>query len=99
MVKESNTLAANYRTYCLSNCFPRYDDSVLGYIAKSVKKTKTQMKAHFFDAKDPSSIIDFSATFTLACDFNKTHGGDAVWLLHHYVQKNLENALNSRICA
>lgn len=57
------------------------------------------MKARFFDPRYLISITGFFATFKLARDTNTIHGRAAVWVLPHYVNKTLANALNNRICA
>lgn len=58
-VKERSTADVDYRTYCLYNRISRYDDTVLSYVAKHFLKVRSQMKAHFFDSKNPNSIIRF----------------------------------------
>lgn len=98
-VKKHYALAFDYRTYHLANRSSLYDVTVSSYIVKLVMKIKSQMKAHFFDPKDPISIIGFLATFKLACDTNKIHEGVAMWVLSHYLKDTLANALNSRMCA
>lgn len=92
------TLAIAYRRYRLSDCSPRYDDTVLSYIAELVEKVKLQMEAHFSIQKT-RSIIGFLAAFVSACDSTETHEGALMWILPHYVQKSLANALNSRMFA
>lgn len=98
-MKKHYALAVDYRKYRLANRSPRYDDTVSSYVAKLVKKIKSQMKAHFFDPKDPIFIIGFLATFELTCDTNKIHEGAAMWVLPHFVKETIANALNSRMCA
>lgn len=53
----------DFRIYQLAIRSARYDNAVSCYIAKTVKKVESQMKAHFFDPDGPFSIIGFSAPF------------------------------------
>lgn len=67
-------------------------------MAKLVKKVKSQRKTHLFDLKDPIYIIGFLAAFKFACDTNNIHKETAMWGIPHYVEKTLDNTLNSRMC-
>lgn len=60
-VKVALPFAMDYRTYNLANHSPRYNDSMSGCIAKSVEKVMSQMKMHFFNPKNPFSILEFLA--------------------------------------
>lgn len=77
--------ALYYRTYWLVNKSSKYDKKVSSYIVKLVKNVKLQMKAHFFDKKDPISIIRLSHTFNLPCDTNRINEGAAMCVLSRYV--------------
>lgn len=56
------------------------------------------MKAHYFEPKEPISIIVFLKTFKLACVTNKIHEGAAMSLLPNHVHETLTNALSSPMC-
>lgn len=64
-----------------------------------VQKVKSQMKAHFFHTSDPISIIDFLATFKLACDTNRVHEGVPMRVLPFLVINALASTLNSCMLA
>lgn len=64
-----------------------------------VKKVKSQMKAPFFNLKEPIFIIGFLTTFKLACNTDNIRDGAAMRLVPHYVNETLANELNSRMCA
>lgn len=98
-VEKFYALAADYRTYRLANRSPRYGDTISNYFASFVKKIKSQVKAHFFDHKDPISIMRFLATFKLPCVTNKIHEDVTIWGLPHFVKESIANASNSRMCA
>lgn len=86
-------------TYCLADFCPRYDDTVSSYIAKLAKKAKSLKKAHSFGPKDPIITVGLLATFRLTCVSKKSHESAAMWVLPHYVQVTLANALSSCMCA
>lgn len=56
------------------------------------------MRAFPLNPEEPISIMGFLAVLKLDCDSNKIHEGAVVWVLPHYVQAGLANALNSRVC-
>lgn len=64
-----------------------------------MKNAYSQIKKHFLDPKNPSSIVEFLATVKLICSSNKIHEGAARCVLPHYVQDIFANALNSRMFA
>lgn len=97
-VKKHHALVGNYRTYRLANFSSRYNDVVSSSVAKIMKKVKSQIKAHFFDPKDPISIVGFLATFKLPCDMDKIHEGATMRILSNFVKKPIGNAQNSRMC-
>lgn len=97
--KKHYNLAVDYQTYRRSARSTHYDDTVFSYIAKSVKKVKSQMRVHCFDPKNRIPIIKFMATVTLACNSNKIHEDDGMWVLPHYAMDNLANANSRRMCA
>lgn len=72
IVRKQYILAMNYRTHRLADRSSHYDDTVLSYIANSVKKAKWEIKAHFISRKDPVSIISFLATFELPNNSSKS---------------------------
>lgn len=78
---------------------PHYEDTVLSYIAMSVMKAMSQIKAHFDGLKDQISIIDLFTTFKSETDSNQIRKGAATRTLPHYEQETLANALNSCMCA
>lgn len=71
-------LEVDYRTNRLTNCLPRYDDTVTSYATKWVKRIKSLMKAHFFSPNDPLAIIGLLATVMFACDANRVPDRAAV---------------------
>lgn len=81
--------------YRHANRSPKYVDTVLSYIAKLVKKVKSQTKSHFCDPIDPTSIFGFSTMFRRSCDTNNIHEWAAVWALRHYIKETLAIAENS----
>lgn len=95
-VKEKYAQAIDYRTYRITNKSPKYDDTVFRYIAKWVKKFKSQMRTHYFDPGEPILIINSIATFKLAYDTNRIREGATIWVLLLYVYETLANALNNR---
>lgn len=46
-----------------------------------------------------SSSKAFLAKLKLLCDSKRVHENAALWILPHYVQESLTNALHSRMCA
>lgn len=62
-----------------------------------VKKVKPEMKAHFFDKKDPNFKYWFLATFMVVRDTSKIHKGAAMWVLSHFVRETITNTLKSRM--
>lgn len=58
----------DYWAYRLSSRIFGFDEKVLSYNPKLVKKAMFYMKAHFSDLSDPVPIIRFTTTFKLACD-------------------------------
>lgn len=84
-----------HEPYRLANKSSKYE---YGFMIKcpSDPKSQSYMKVHFFDRKDPMSIIGSSATFTLVCDAYCIHEGAAIWVIPYYVNVTLVNALNSR---
>lgn len=95
-VKNHYVLEAHYRTHCLANRSPRYDDTASSYVAKLVEMFELQMKADFFEPENPVSIIGFFATFELACDTNKIHKDAAMWVLPRFLKEIIDNELKSR---
>lgn len=89
---ENYALAVDYRTYRFENHSLRYDKTDSTYIAKIVKKVKSQMKAHLCNPKDRIYLIGFLATLKHACDTNRNYEGAAVWVLPDYVLGTLTNA-------
>lgn len=67
-MKKPFALAVYNWTNRLSNRLARYDNTLMYYVAKLVKKVKSQMKTHFFDPKYHISIVGFLATFKVACN-------------------------------
>lgn len=55
------------------------------------------MKVHFSDRIDPVSIIEFFATFELACDTNNFHEGAGMWVLPFFEKKALATALSTHM--
>lgn len=72
-VENNYTEAADYRTYRLANRPSKYEASVSCFIAKLVKKVKSQMEARFFNQKKSFLMIRFLATLKLACDTNNIY--------------------------
>lgn len=100
MVKKHYTQAEHDETYRISNRSLKYDYTVSSYIAKQVKKVKSQMKAYFFVLKDPVSITGFLASSKFAYDnTNNIDEEAAIWVPSHYVMETLANTSDSRICA
>lgn len=98
-MKKNSAQTLDYRTRPSLNKSPTNDETVFRYIAELIKKFKWHMKLHYFNPKEPNSIINFPATFKLACDLNRIDKEAVMWVLPHYVHETLTNALNSRICA
>lgn len=98
-IKEHYIVTVDYRTNSVSNCFPRYDDTILGYVAKLVKKVKSQNEGAFLclGSSDPHNWI--LATFKLACDTNNIYNGEAMRSLPNYIRETLATTLDSRMCA
>lgn len=80
-VHKLYAVAVDYQTYRLGSRSPRYDDTVLSYVAKLAKKVKSQMKALVFDPTDHISIVGFLATIKRTCETNKIHEGGPMWVL------------------
>lgn len=77
-VKKHYITAIDYRSYRFVSRSPLFDNTVSNSVAKLVNRVILQMKAHFFDPKEPISIIGFLATFKLASDTRKIHKGTAM---------------------
>lgn len=58
-------MVVEYLTRCLGIRSPNYEETISSYIAKFVKKAKSQMKAHSIDPKDPVSFIEILVAFKL----------------------------------
>lgn len=56
-VKKYYATTVKYETYRLSNRSSCYDETVSCYIAKLVKKVKSQIKVLFFNSKDSIKIV------------------------------------------
>lgn len=93
-VMKYYTRTVDYKTYELANRFSKYDDTVTSYNDQLVKKTKSQMKVHFFNPKDPISIIGYLALFKFFCCTNHIHEGVAMWVLSDYDEETLANLLS-----
>lgn len=65
------------------------------YVAKFVKKIKSQTKAQFFYPKDTVSISGFFSTLKLECDKIRIHEGAAKWVLPQFVKDTVASALSS----
>lgn len=50
-----------------------YNKTVSRYIVETVNKVKWQVKAHFFDSKEPISITGLIATIKFAFDTDRIH--------------------------
>lgn len=70
MVKRHYTRTVDYKTCQLENHLTRYDDALLSFITKRVKKIKSLMKTQFYNPSDLIQIISFFATFKLVRDKN-----------------------------
>lgn len=57
------------------------------------------MKTHPFNPKNLIYIIEFLATFKMACNTNDIFEGVAMWVLPHFVHKRLGKTFNSCMCA
>lgn len=90
-----------YRTYRHANRFPRHPDSLSSYVPKLIKRVKWQMKAYFFDQKDPISIIGFlaAATFKFPCDTNIIQKEAFTWVRTQNASKTPTPRLNIRMSA
>lgn len=64
-----------------------------------VKNVRLQMKVHSFDPSDPTSTIDFLATFKHGCDTNRIHEKAAIRVLLFFTQNALALILNSCVFA
>lgn len=80
--------------YRLSDSSLRYVDTMLSYIAKSVKNIKSRRSLHIFEPKHLQIFIAILTTFTLPCNSNKIHKEAATCNLPHFVKKPVANALN-----
>lgn len=66
------------KTYRLADRYQQYNGTISKYIFKLGRKVKSPIKAHFFHPKHPISVIEFLATFKLACATNNIYKGTAV---------------------
>lgn len=71
-VERRYSRADNYRIFRLASRSPRYDETKSSYIFEEVTEIKLQLKADFFDPSNPVSFFGFLATFTLACNTNRS---------------------------
>lgn len=76
-MKKIYATALDYRADGFANKSTKYDETVSIYIAKTVKKFKSQIRANFFDPKEPMPIVGFLATFRLVWETNRVHEGAA----------------------
>lgn len=83
-VNKHHAAAVDFLIYCFFNWSSRYEETVTSYIAKSARKIRLQMKAHFFIPKDPILIIGFLAALKLVCGTNHIYKKGAMWVLPHF---------------
>lgn len=60
---------------------------------------KSQIKAHFFDHRDPISITELLKTLKPVCDTNNIHEEAVIWVLSHFVWEILARALKRHMYA
>lgn len=70
----------HYETYWLENKLSSYDRTVLKNINKMSKRMTAQIKPRTLDLFDPISSTGFLCNLKLACDTNRIHEGEAMWL-------------------
>lgn len=98
-IKMHYTAAVDFRTYRLARHSHHFDDTVSSYVTKLVNMVRLQMKAQFFDPKDPNSNIEFYGNIQAPVWYKQNLQEEAMCVLHHCVKKTLASTLNSRACA
>lgn len=96
-VNDCFTEALQYRKHFLADNSSCYDDEVARCVARLAKRLQVQIKSQTLESFDPISVICFLSNFKLVCDTNRVHKRAAPWLIHFFVKRPAEDALNARI--
>lgn len=97
VIESVNTYFWKALDYHIYRLFVRsqYYNDLAGRIVRMVRRLEVQLNSHVFSSSDPISILSLLPAFQMACNTNRIHDGDLMWLFRLFMKKPVGASLNS----